>query len=185
MGLLIHFTTITTPSFVFIIIQILVGAATGIMYPAPLIALQTGIQARDSATATSTFGFIRQLSAAISVVLGGVVFQNGMESHSESLQVDVGSVVALLFTGKEAAANVLLIQGLGEAEQMSVRKVFAASLKQMWILFTCTAATGLICSVFIKRRSLSRVHEMVKIGLPEKTEEINLEERGKDVALEK
>jgi hypothetical protein len=185
MGLLVHFTTITTPAFVFIIVQILAGAATGIMYPPPLIALQTGIQARDNATATSTFGFIRQLSSTISVVLGGVVFQNGMESHSESLQVEVGSIVASLFTGKEAAANVLLIQGLGETEKMAVRKVFAASLKQMWILFACTAATGLICSVFIKRRSLSRVHEVVKVGLPENTEGIILKERGKDVTSAK
>jgi predicted MFS family arabinose efflux permease len=121
MGLLILFTTIATPSFVFIIIQILAG----IMYPPPLIALQTGIQTRDNATATSTFGFIRQLSTAISVVLGEVVFQNDMESHSKSLQVEVGSVVASLFTGKEAAANVLLIYSLGEAEKITVRKAFA------------------------------------------------------------
>ena len=59
MGLLIHFTAIATPTFVFIIIQTLAGAATGIMYPPPLIALQTAIQARDNATATSTFSFIR------------------------------------------------------------------------------------------------------------------------------
>jgi len=54
-----------------------------------------------------------------------------MESHSESLQVEVGPTVASLFTGKEAGANVLLIQGLGEAEKMAVRKAFAASLKQI------------------------------------------------------
>jgi len=184
-GLLIHFTAITTLGFVFVIVQILAGVATGIMYPAPLIALQTGIQAKDNATATSTFGFIRQLSSAISVVLGGVVFQNGMESHSQSLQIEVGSIIASMFTGKEAAANVLLIQGLGDSEKMAVRRVFAASLKQMWILFACTAATGLICSVFIKRRSLSRVHEVVKIGLPEKTEDIRLEERGNDAVPKK
>ena len=59
MRLLIHFTTIATPTFVFTIIQTLAGAATGIMYPPPLIALQTAIQARDNATATSTFSFIR------------------------------------------------------------------------------------------------------------------------------
>jgi MFS family permease len=177
MGLLILFTAIATSSFVFIIIQILAGAATGIMYPPPLIALQTGIQTRDNAIATSTFGFIRQLSTAISVVLGGVVFQNGIESHSKSLQVEVGSVVASLFTGKEAAANVLLINSLGEAEKITVRKAFAERLKQMWILFACTDATGLRFSVFIKRRGLSRVHEVVKVGLPENTEGIILDDR--------
>jgi hypothetical protein len=49
----------------------------------------------------------------------------------------------------------------------------------------CTAAAGLVCSVLIKGRSLSRVHEVLKIGLPENTEEITLEERGKYVAPEK
>jgi hypothetical protein len=48
-------------------------------------------------------------------------------------------------------------------------------------LFACTAATGLICSAFIKRRSLSRVHEVVKVGLPENTEGIMLEDRGNDI----
>ena len=102
------------------------------------------------------------------------MFQNGMESHSKSLQVEVGSVVASLFTGKEAAANVLLIHSLGEAEKTAVRKAFAASLKQMWILFACIAATGLICSVFIKRSSLSRVHEVMKVGLPENAKGLRL-----------
>ena len=110
------------------------------------------------------------------------MFQNGMESHSEDLKAEVGLSVASLFTSQEAAANVLLIQGLGEAENIAVRKVFAASLKQMWILFACTAATGLICSVFIKRRSLSKLHEVVNVGLPENTEEIMLEDGGKGTA---
>ena len=35
---------------------------------------------RDIATATATFGFTRNLGSAISVVVGGVVFNNEMKS---------------------------------------------------------------------------------------------------------
>lgn len=177
MGLFIHFTTVHTLTSEFIIIQIIAGVATGIMYPCPLIALQAGIQTDDSATATATLGFTRQLFCSISVVLGGVVFQNAMQSQSEVLRMQVGPVVASEFTGKAAAANVLLIQGLDVAKKIAVRKAFAASLKEMWILFACTAAAGLICSFFIQRRSLSRDYTIVKIGLPEKTQGIILEDR--------
>jgi hypothetical protein len=93
MGLLIHFTTIATSTFVFIIIQIVAEAATGIMYPPSLIALQTEIQARDNATATSPLGFIRQLSTAISVVLGGVVLQNDMESIVKVCKLKLGRLL--------------------------------------------------------------------------------------------
>lgn len=46
-------------------------------FQAPLIAIQTTVKPSDIATATGTFGFIRQLSTSISVVLGGVIFQVG------------------------------------------------------------------------------------------------------------
>jgi len=122
-------------------------------------------------------GLTRQLFCLISVILSGVVFQNGMQSQSEILRMQVGSVVASEFIGKAAVANVLLIQGLDVTKKMAVRNTFAASLKKMWILFACTAATGLICSIFIQRRSLSKSYTIVKVGLPENTQSIILEDQ--------
>lgn len=141
---------------------------------------QTGIQTKDSATATAILGFIRQLFCSISVIIGGVVFQNGMQSQNKLLQNQIESVIASNFTGKEAAANVMLIKSLGGVSKVALRNAFSASLEQMWILFACTAAAGLVCSIFIQRRSLSRVHETVKVGLPENKEDMMLEDRGKN-----
>jgi hypothetical protein len=70
------------------------------MYPCPLIALQARIQIDDSTTATATLGFTRQVLCLISVGLSGGVFQNGMQSQSEILRIQVRSVVASEFIGK-------------------------------------------------------------------------------------
>ena len=61
-----------------IIFQIVAGIGVGPNFQSPLIALQSTVAPGDIATATATFGFTRNLSTAISVVIGSVVFQNQM-----------------------------------------------------------------------------------------------------------
>ncbi|KAH0008378.1 DNA repair protein RAD50, partial [Aureobasidium melanogenum] len=65
-----------------IIFQIIAGIGIGPNFQAPLIALQTGVQPRDIATATATFGFVRQIFTSISVVIGQTVYQNQMNSKT-------------------------------------------------------------------------------------------------------
>lgn len=170
MSLFIFFTTASTPLYTLIAIQILCAIGTGLSYTSPLLALQSGVLVKDNAAATSTVCFIRELSSAISVVLGGVLFQNSMQKHNQMLVIAVGEKVAALFVGKEAAANTLLVKGLAEGYQQIVRDVYAKSLGEMWIFFTCTGATAIAASVFISRRSLSKVHVEVQVGLPESQE---------------
>lgn len=64
-----------------IIFQIIAGLGTGPNFLSPLIALQTLVAPEDNAVATATFLFVRQLSTAISVVIGAVIFQNQMKKH--------------------------------------------------------------------------------------------------------
>jgi hypothetical protein len=61
-----------------ILFQIATGFGTGMLFFPPLIALQANISQVDTASATATFGFIRNLATAASIVVGGVVFQNSM-----------------------------------------------------------------------------------------------------------
>jgi low affinity Fe/Cu permease len=112
----------------------------------PLLALQAQISVKDSATATSTFGFIRNLSMAISVVIGGVVFQNGMASQASMLKEQLGQSIAAKLSGKEAAANVLSLNTLDSAQKTVALAAYASSLRMMWILFTSTAGCRLIVS---------------------------------------
>ena len=51
-----------------IIYQLIAGIGIGPNFQAPLVAFQANIRPSDMATATATFGFVRQLSTSMSVV---------------------------------------------------------------------------------------------------------------------
>lgn len=115
-----------------IIYQIIVGIGIGPNFQAPLIALQTQVKPRDIATATATFGFVRQLATSISVVVGGVVYQNEMEKRTGRLQAALGVSTASKLTGGGAGANVELIDNLPSGPREVARVAFAQSLQPMW-----------------------------------------------------
>jgi hypothetical protein len=163
-GLFVHLDVSSTTVEI-IPFQVLAGIGTGFSYSGPLLALQAQNPAKDNATVTSTYGFIRNLSMAISVVIGGVVFQNEIASQASILKAKLGSAIAEKLSGKEAAANVLSLSVLDETQKSVARAAYASSLRKMWILFTCTAACGFIISVFISKKALSKVHEETKTGL--------------------
>ena len=66
-------------------VQLIFGFGSGLQFEPPLVALQAHTLQKDVASATSTFSFIRSMSLAISVILGGVVFQNSMDARLPSL----------------------------------------------------------------------------------------------------
>jgi uncharacterized membrane protein len=123
------------------------------------------LQKRDIATATATFGFTRNLGSAISVVVGGVVFNNQMKSKQPELAAALGPQTASKFGGGSAGANVGLIQALPAEQRFVARKAFADSLSTMWILYVAFSALGLLVSFLIGRNVLDKQHEETKTGL--------------------
>jgi hypothetical protein len=151
-------------------IQIIAGVGGGLLFEPPMIALQTMVSQDDTATATATFGFVRNLATSFSVVIGGVVFQNGMHLREPKLQAaGLSPHTASLFTGTAAAANVMLISALPTSQQQEVvKEAFAWSLRNMWILYAGVAVCGLVASFFIEKQVLGRHHVETKTGLKEK-----------------
>lgn len=147
------------------LLQIIAGMGTGLSYTGPLLSLQAQVDSKDNATATSTWGFIRNLAQAISVVIGGVLFQNGMEAQSSTLRSQLGDSLAAKLSGKEAAANVMALPGLDLRMKEIASNAYASALKRMWILFACTAVASLTASLFLERKVLRRDHQVVEIGL--------------------
>lgn len=123
------------------------------------------MQKRDIATATATFGFVRNLGSAISVVVGGVVFNNQMKLKQPELAAALGAQRASAFGGGSAGANVGLIQALPADQKFVARKAFGDSLSTMWILYVAFAAAGLVVSFLIGRNKLDKQHEETKTGL--------------------
>lgn len=148
-----------------IIYQIIAGIGIGPNFQAPLIALQANIKPRDIATATATFGFVRQLATSISVVVGNTVYSNEMLKRSAKLRAALGAQVASELTGSGAGANVELIDALPTAGRKVAQTAFADSLRPMWIMYVAIAAVGLVISFFVQRKQLSRQHEETKTGL--------------------
>ncbi len=171
-GLLIHLNA-TSPLGQIIGFQIVGGLGSGLMFLPPLIAIQAHVSQEDTATATATFGFFRILGTSISVVIGGVLFQNGMQLRAPSLRAaGLSADIVEQFSGSDAAANVMKISMLDDySQKLAVKEAFAWSLRNPWILYTCMAFIGLVAIAFVGKRELSREHVETKTGIPKPNEE--------------
>jgi len=172
MGLFIYIDA-DTPLATTIGFEVIEGIGAGLVFNPPLIAIQALVRQDDVATATATQGFVRTLGMAMSVVIAGVVIQNGMSAHIPQLRA-AGLSDSLLaeFTGGDATANVAMIEGIRDlGQRRAVQQAFAASLRNMWILMTCVTGVGLLASAFVVRTRLSSEHVETKTGLREKEEE--------------
>lgn len=148
-----------------VLLQIVAGVGVGLVFQPPLIALQSLVEHEDVAVATALLGFVRSFSTAVSVVIGGVIFQNQMQAHYKQLLLVLPSDVAPKFSGGAAAANVKLIRTLTGLEKAVVQRSYAESLSSMWILYASVAALGLILSVFISKQHLATEHIETRTGL--------------------
>ena len=147
--------------------EIISGMGAGLLFEPPLISLQTLVAQDDIATATATFGFIRNLATSLSVVIGGVVFQNGMQLRAPILEaVGLPANVREQLSGKEAAANVMVVATLADQRQIiAVKEAFAWSLRNMWILYASVAVVGVVAGGFISKQHLDKEHIETITGL--------------------
>jgi len=147
--------------------ELLSGIGAGFLFQTPIIALQAMVSQEDTATATATLGFIRNIAIASSIVIGGVVFQNSMSKMKPSLlATGMSDSLAQQLTGDSAAANIELIKDIKDAAQLlAVRHAFAWSMRNMWILYTCMAGVGVFCSAFILKTHLNKEHVETVTGL--------------------
>lgn len=148
-----------------ILFQIIAGIGAGPNFQSPLISLQSAVDPRDIASATATFGFVRQLSTSISVVIGGVIFQNEMQKQYPMLLERLGPALANQLSGASAGGSVTTVAALqGEVGEVA-KGAYWNSLQSMYILYTAVAGVGLLISPFVGTRKLSAQHTERKTGL--------------------
>lgn len=150
-----------------IIFQLIAGVGVGPNFQAPLVAFQANIRPADMATATATFGFVRQLSTSMSVVLGTVIYQNVISGQSDKIVAAIGPERAAAISASFAGASKELIQSLNESQRKVVLDSFTFALSRMWIFYTAVAGLGFVLSLFIVPRELSKTHTIRKTGLEE------------------
>jgi hypothetical protein len=149
--------------------QIVAGLGAGLLFQAPLLALQALLPQDDIAMATSTLSFMRNLATSLSVVIGGVLFQNSMDIRVPSLStppISLPSNITDLLVGGDAAANVFLVSVIQDpAQRAAVREAYAWSMRNMWILYTGISALAVVASLFIKKHHLRKDHVETKTGI--------------------
>ena len=174
-----------------IIYQIIAGLGVGPNFQAPLIALQSRVHPRDIATATATFGFIRNIATAVAVVIGGVIFQNGMAKRQDTLRAGLDRDAAEALGGGSAGASTGIVASLPPAQKDIATKAYTDSLRTVWILFIAVSAFGLACSLAIGKQKLSKIHAVQKQGLEEQErhrrerKDEDAEKRGRSSDVEK
>ncbi|KAK0102118.1 hypothetical protein ONS96_006082 [Cadophora gregata f. sp. sojae] len=145
--------------------QIVAGIGIGPNFQCPLLAVQASSRQGDHATAASTFNFLNNLSASVTIVISTAIFQNSMQSQQKSLAEKFGSEMADLLTGQDAAANVEAIGMLPEMEREVAQKALLKAMLGMWIMYTCFAGVSIMCSVFAKGKILAKEHTVTETGI--------------------
>ncbi|KAE8148644.1 major facilitator superfamily domain-containing protein [Aspergillus avenaceus] len=151
--------------------QILGGIGFSLLIMTPMLAIQNNVAQADVAVATGTLTFMRNVATSLSIVFGGVVFQNSMASQHPSL-VSAGLDQSYLsaFSGQDAAANVELVASVEDPlQRQAVLNAYSASIRNMFILYTAVAAVGVLASPFIKQRHMSTEHKETKTGIDNMT----------------
>ncbi|KAF2656301.1 putative MFS transporter [Lophiostoma macrostomum CBS 122681] len=150
--------------------QIIAGLGCGCLFTPPVIALQANVSQENTATASAAMGLSRNIATAMSVVIAGVVFQNGMTLRANDLE-SAGLAPALInqLAGDDAAANVLKVGNIADLlQQRAVRQAYSWSIRNLWIMFTCAAFLAVIASAFVKTHVLSHDHTETKTGIQKK-----------------
>ena len=156
-----------------IVFQVLAAVGSGLLMQPPLTALQANVSQRDTASATATFSFMTNLAQAISLVIGGTIFSNSMSLRQPNL-LDAGipKVVAQMYTGEHAAANVNAVTIIDSLNQIHViRRAYAWSLRNMWIFYAGIAALSVFSVLLIRPHELSTEHTETRTGLRDRQDE--------------
>ena len=126
----------------------------------------------DIATATATFGFTRNLATSISVVVGGVIFQNQMKKKMLTfpLLADLASEYS-----RDAAGLVEIIKAMPAGDMKDqLRESYTDALKYIWIVMTVFSAVALMSSIFVKSYDMNGALE-TEMGFKDKDKVADVE----------
>lgn len=176
-GLYIIFDADTTVG-VIVGLQIIGAFGPALLFQAPVVAIQNTVSQADTAAASGALFFLRSVAMSLSVVLGGVVFQNSITSrHSKLAEAGLSQSVLDALSGSDASANIGIPQTLDDPKQRhAVLEAFAFSMRNVFILYTAIAVVGAVACLFIKHKELNTEHTETKTGI----ENMTKSKRGKD-----
>jgi hypothetical protein len=149
--------TPTLSTAVRVIVMMVMGIGTGILFPALQFSVQAGQPDDDVAYAVSTFVFFRSLGNTFGVAIGGVIFQNQWNKQMAKLIAENAIPTEFQVPGSEAEGVVLYLNRLPSDVLSIVKGLYSDSLRSVWIFFIPLAAVALLASLFMRDHSLDKV----------------------------
>ncbi|KAK4154478.1 vacuolar basic amino acid transporter 5 [Chaetomidium leptoderma] len=145
--------------------EIIAGIGVGMNIEPPMLAAQAATPARDTAAVVATMGYLRSIANAVSIVVGGVIFQHQMDGAYPGLVALIGEQSASHFRGSKAVASLDFISGLPANHQGFVRLAYFDALKKMWIMYLAFAGLSLFLNLFVRSHHLSTEREDLVLGV--------------------
>ncbi|KAL1651229.1 hypothetical protein SLS58_000568 [Diplodia intermedia] len=148
LGLLIYLD-VDTPVASWILLNLVPGLGTGILFPSMGMAVQAASSARDQAAAVTMFAFLRALGQTLGVAIGGVVFQNEIRKKLETFPLLAPSAAAL---SKDASGLVEVIKNMadGSPAKAQLKVAYVFGLRRVWIVMCALAAVAGVVSMFVE-----------------------------------
>ncbi|PYI07561.1 hypothetical protein BO78DRAFT_385986 [Aspergillus sclerotiicarbonarius CBS 121057] len=133
-----------------ILFQIVAGLGIGPNFQATLIALQANTTPAELNRGTGTFSFVRQLAAAVSVVVGSVLYARAADAQRGVMAAVLGETAAQeIVEASTAAAAIIETLPVGE-DRMVVFHALTAALRWVWVLYTAVAGVGFLISLGLR-----------------------------------
>ena len=166
-----------SPTGLWVILQLIVGAGLGASIPSQLPAIQAGLTENEAASSTATWAFIRSLGQIWGVAIPAAVFNN--RAGQLLNQIDDTTVRAQLADGQAYEhATATFVRGLDAKTRQQVIGLFVAALKRSWQIGIVFAGVSVIAVSFEKRTKLRKELE-TDFGLEEKRMK-DEEDKGRD-----
>jgi len=148
-----------------IIFQIIAGCGIGPNFQALLVSLQANVEPSEIGSATCTIAFLRQIGSAVSIVVGGVIFNNEMQNQHEGLAKLIGPSLEGVYGSENACAAAHQVRDLPTADRVVVEHAYWKALQKTFIAYACCSFTGFCVSFLVEQKTLKEIHAEHKTGL--------------------
>lgn len=152
--------------------QLVARFSRGFLFETLIIAVQANISQDDIASVSAAIGTVRGVSLTVSIIIAGVIFQNGMRLRADDLRNASLPPRLVSDVTDDPAANIVEVVRIEDSpQQRAAQDALAWSIRNIFIMFMDLAFLALISSAFVRKHVLNPQHTETKIGLKKKKEE--------------
>ncbi|KAI9812669.1 MAG: hypothetical protein M1826_002791 [Phylliscum demangeonii] len=146
---------VPTKTVEWVLLNLIAGVGTGLLFPAMAFAIQASATDHDMAFAVAMFSFFRAFGQSVGVAIGGVIFQSELRkqllkfpelvAHAADLSKDASGLVEVIKTmPHDLPAHIHLVSS------------YAAALRIVWAVMCAFGGLALVASLFTRGLSLDR-----------------------------